>query len=144
MKLRAVIALCFLFLAAVLHPMARAEDISDINEVTYDTNVADNSYLPSEDNVTLIEKLLSEESDIQFYAYQDLENVEPSLKPVVLAARNIIVHRYSWVADGIYGCILDTNGDMEEELPQFHELFPDDWDEPVYPVEEVDLSYYGL
>lgn len=97
----------------------------------------------SEESAARIEELLQSEEDIQYYAYLNLEAAEESLKPVILAARNKIIFRYSWVADGVSGRIYGKDGNIKEELPQFSELFPADWNEPVFPVQKVDLSYYA-
>lgn len=88
-----------------------------------------------------INECLNTEEDIQHYAYLDLEEAEESIRPVILQARNIIVHRQSWVADGVSGRIMRSDGSVKQELPEFHDLFPLDWEIPVTPV-EVDLSYY--
>lgn len=97
--------------------------------------------LYQEDDKKIETKYLQTEANIQHYAYLNFEKASEELKPVILAARNRIICRYSWVADGISGRILDKNGNLKEELPQFSELFPEDWEEPVCPV-VVDLSYY--
>ena len=76
-------------------------------------------------------------------AYLDLSTAEESLQPVILEARKIIIFRYSWVADGIEGFVHDENGKIVEKVPQFSDLFPSDWDEPIVST-EVDLSYYGI
>lgn len=91
---------------------------------------------------TVVNECLKTEEDIQHYAYLDLDEAEESIRPVILQARNIIVHRQSWVADGVSGQILRSNGSIKQELPEFHDLFPPDWEIPVAPV-EVDLSYYA-
>ena len=85
---------------------------------------------------------LKTEQDIQNYAYLDLDEVSPELVPVVIEARNKIIFRYAWVADGLEGFVYDKNGNIKEKLPQFSELFPEDWSVPILPT-GVDLSYYG-
>lgn len=90
-----------------------------------------------------ISMLLQDEDAIQYYAYLDISTAESSLQPVILEARKIIAFRYSWVADGLHGFVHDNNGNIVEEVPQFSDLFPADWEEPIVPT-EVDLSYYGV
>lgn len=84
------------------------------------------------------------EDDIQYYAYLDYETAEEALQPVILAARNRIIYRYSWVADGTSGRILGKDGNVKQELPQFSDIFPEDWDLPTHPASAVDLSYYAI
>jgi|GEM_PF-1997708 len=95
----------------------------------------------SKEETARIEELLQSEEEIQYYAYLNLDVAEESLKSVILAARNRIIFRYAWVADGLNGRLLDKDGNAEEVVPQFSELFPEDWDEPILPV-TVDPSYY--
>lgn len=65
-------------------------------------------------------------------AYERIEeSTAESRKTEILAAREAIIYSKSWVADGIYGAILDQNGNVKEVLPQFSEVFPEDWDVPV-------------
>lgn len=92
-------------------------------------------------DLEIAEKYLQTEANIQYFANLDLEEAEEELRPVILAARNRIVSRYSWVADGISGRIIDVEGNVKRELPRFSELFPEGWEEPVCPV-IVDISYY--
>lgn len=61
---------------------------------------------------------------------------------VILEAQNRIIFRYSWVADGLSGRILDKGRNITEEFPQFSELFSADRDESLLPV-AVALSYYA-
>ncbi|QQR07491.1 hypothetical protein [Flavonifractor plautii] len=79
-----------------------------------------------------IEKALQCEEDIQYYAYLDLATANDDLKPIILAARNRIIFRYSWVADGLSGRVYSHDGTLVKEQPQFSELFPEDWDPPVF------------
>lgn len=89
------------------------------------------------------DQLAKDEDAIQYYAYLDLSTAEESLRPVILEARKMIIFRYSWVAGGLVGFVHDENGTIIEEVPQFSDLFPSDWDEPTVST-EVDLSYYGI
>lgn len=95
-------------------------------------------------NEAIMETYLQTEADIQHFAYLDLESSSEELKPVILLARRQIVYRYDWVADDVRGWVLGINGNVEEVLPKFHDLFPADWDLPINPpaFREVDLSYY--
>ena len=65
------------------------------------------------------------------FAYMDVSTVSAELKTKILEARETIIFSESWVADGISGRILDKDGNIKEELPQFSELFPADWNIPV-------------
>lgn len=68
----------------------------------------------------------------QAIAYERIdESTVESRKTAILAARAAIIYSESWVADGVYGEILDRNGNVKEVLPQFSEIFPEDWDIPV-------------
>jgi len=98
----------------------------------------------SEEESRIREQYLGSEEDIQYYAYLNLSTAAEELKPIVLAARNIIIYRYSWVADGLNGQILDKNGNIKRKVPEFSELFPEDWELPVSPAKDVDLSYYAI
>lgn len=69
----------------------------------------------------------------------DLPFETPLLLPI-----DIIIYRYSWVADGLNGQILDKNGNIKRKVPEFSELFPEDWELPVSPAKDVDLSYYAI
>lgn len=96
----------------------------------------------SSENDRLVQKLLQSEDDIQYYAYLNLEESDASLHPVILEARNRIIFRQSWVADGLSGLIQDSEGNVINEVPQFSDLFPADWAPPIMST-DVDLSYYG-
>lgn len=68
----------------------------------------------------------------QAIAYERIdENTAELRKTEILAAREAIVYSESWVADGVYGEILDRDGNIKEILPQFSDIFPEDWDIPV-------------
>lgn len=96
----------------------------------------------SEEETKIREQYLNSEEDIQHYAYLNIRTAEEELKPIILVARNIIIHRYSWVADGMNGKVLDEDGNIKREIPEFSELFPEDWEMPVSVANNVDLSYY--
>ena len=58
-------------------------------------------------------------------AYCDLDYVAPAWQNKVLEARDEVIHSTSWTVDGI-GAILHSDGTIEE-LPEFYDVFPDDW-----------------
>lgn len=100
------------------------------------------SSLESTEEVLGVNDLLRTEEDVQYYAYLDLNSADPSLASVILKAREKIIFRQSWVADGLQGFAYNSAENKVEEVPQFSELFPEDWSIPVLPT-GVDLSYYG-
>lgn len=81
-----------------------------------------------------IEQLILE-NGADFYAYMDLDRVDENMKAVILKAREkIIFSSTGWVADGTEGYVLDEKGNIIEVLPEFHDIFPEDWEYPVYPT----------
>jgi len=134
-----ILMICLL-VAVRMTTFANAESIEEVSFVDAD-DVVDEKNVERGDS-GIIEDMLKEEEDIQYYAYLTLDDADPSLAPVIIEARNRIIFRQSWVADGLKGYVHDRNGNVIEEVPQFSDLFPEDWDVPVLPV-EVDLSYYG-
>lgn len=74
-------------------------------------------------------------SDLMHYAYMDISTVDPSLQELILYSRNQIIHSTSWVSDDVNGRIKDSSGNTLYELPHFHEIFPEDWEEPIYSTE---------
>lgn len=97
----------------------------------------------SEEESRIREQYLDSEEDIQYYAYLNINTAEEELKPIILVARSTIIYRYSWVADGMNGEVLDKEGNIKSKIPEFSELFPEDWEIPVSPAKYVDLSYYA-
>lgn len=73
-------------------------------------------------------------------AYMDMTDVDAATKHKILEAREKVILSESWVADGVSGRILDKNGRVKEELPQFSELFPDDWEMPTFSVSNGDAN----
>lgn len=70
--------------------------------------------------------------DEEYYAYMNLDEAGEKMKPIILEARKRIIWQVdAWAADGIEGYILDPDG-KKERVPNFHELFPADW-EPINP-----------
>lgn len=67
----------------------------------------------------------------QAIAYERIdESTVESRKTAILAAREAIIYSETWVADGVYGEILDRDGNVKEVVPQFSDIFPEDWDIP--------------
>lgn len=97
----------------------------------------------NEEEAKIKEQYLVSEEDIQYYAYLDIDTADEELKPIILAARNMIIHRYSWVAEGMNGKILGKDGNIKEDVPEFSEIFPESWEMPVAMAKDVDLSYYA-
>lgn len=65
-------------------------------------------------------------------AYSEIdESTTEAEREQILEARSEIIYSHSWVADGLSACILDENGNVKEILPQFSEIFPEDWEEPM-------------
>ena len=62
-------------------------------------------------------------------AYSEIdESTTEAEREQILEARSEIIYSHSWVADGLSACILDENGNVKEILPQFSEIFPEDWE----------------
>lgn len=59
------------------------------------------------------------------------EETEEEQKAQILAAREEVIYSKSWVADGLSGRILDRDGNVKRVLPQFSDIFPEDWDLPI-------------
>jgi len=64
------------------------------------------------------------------YAYLDLDGASDELAEKILEARTNIIYSRDWVADGCFGYVIGENGEVVRELPQFHDVFPEDWDIP--------------
>lgn len=124
------------------------DTVVPVDEVTVDPREAEEQQREllayQEKDAKIQAEYFHSEEDIQYYAYCDLKSADEELKPVILAARNRIIFRYSWVADGTSGQICGRDGEIKEELPCFSELFPENWDLPFFPPTPVDLTYYGL
>lgn len=74
------------------------------------------------------------EAQIQRYAYMDMEKASSADREKILKAREeIIYHSGGWYSreDGVLAaCVTDKNGNVIEEVPEFHDLFPEDWEVP--------------
>ena len=78
------------------------------------------------------------------YAYLDLDSASEELREKILAAREVIIFRSRWVADGYSGSIRDAKtGELIETLPTFSALFPG-WDLPVYDIAPEQITEDGL
>lgn len=64
------------------------------------------------------------------YAYSDLDQAVEALKTKIISARNTLIYRQSWVADGYEASYVDPETGETVVVPQFSELFPG-WDLPV-------------
>jgi len=82
--------------------------------------------------------VFTDDSEVFYYAYMDLNTTDESLKSKVLQARNIVIYNSSWVADGVNGYIEDKKTGTKRELPHFSEVFPSDWEMPIILTQEVD------
>ena len=82
--------------------------------------------------------------DASKYAYIDLNSVDSTeLKNKIVEARNTIIFSQSWVNDEINGYTLDEYGNREE-VPKFHEIFPSDWEIPIWKQENQENDSIGL
>lgn len=111
-------------------------DEQGIFDISCEANVSVEKSVPDQKH------MFKSEDEIQHFAYLDIDTAVESLHPIILAARRIIIYRYSWAADEVEGWVKDRNGNILETLPHFSDLFPDDWEIPIESV-KVDLSYYG-
>ena len=65
------------------------------------------------------------------YAYLDPDNASPELRKKILNAREVIIYSSDgWCADGFSATVTHADGTVEE-VPNFSDLFPSDWDLPV-------------
>lgn len=71
-----------------------------------------------------------DENGLEYYAYMILADAPEELRPVILEARNRIIHNSSWVDDELRGWVCDREGNVIEIVPRFHEIFPEDWEIP--------------
>ena len=98
-----------------------------------DRGKIDEMYIP-EDTV------FANDSEVRYFAYMDLNGADESLKSKILQARNIVISNSSWVADGITGYVKDRDTGVITLLPHFSEIFPSDWEMPVYPPHDAEQS----
>lgn len=83
------------------------------------------------DSVASGMELAEDMSAARYYAYMDLDTANESLKDDIIQARNTIIFSTSWVTEGVKGCVCDEDGTVIEELPQFYNIFPSDWEVPT-------------
>lgn len=84
-----------------------------------------------------------DEYTVERLAYMDLEQASAETKTKILEARKEIIFSQSWVADGLQGFVYDRYGNVIEEVPQFSEIFPADWEVPVFDTHE-DVMNRGI
>lgn len=96
----------------------------DVMAVTYNSN-------SSVEDHTIADKPYDEMTTEEL-AYCILAEVPEEWRDKVLAARNEIINSTSWTVDGA-GAILHSDGTIEE-LPDFYDLFPQDWDIPTASI----------
>lgn len=66
-------------------------------------------------------------------AYLDIDAATPEEKLEILEARNIIIKSSEWVPDGCDGWVENVEtGEIIQRVPTFHELFPHEWDVPIF------------
>lgn len=104
---------------------------SEVSEDDYTT--VEKSSVTMDDNS--VKELLKTVKDVDYYAFLNLDSAEDSLKPVILEARRMYIERVAGAigglaADGVYGEEIAPDGTVVCVIPQFHELFPEDWDYP--------------
>lgn len=94
------------------------------------------------ETATIDSGTLSNLEQLEKYAYLNLQEADITMRTMILEARKEIIFSKSWVADGVNGQIVDSQGNVLEVLPSFYELFPADWEIPVvpYPSDLEDIS----
>lgn len=105
-----ILMICLL-VAVRMTTFANAESIEEVSFVDAD-DVVDEKNVERGDS-GIIEDMLKEEEDIQYYAYLTLDDADPSLAPVIIEARNRIIFRQSWVADGLKGYVYTRGYDRD-------------------------------
>ena len=85
-----ILMICLL-VAVRMTAFANAESIEEVSFVDAD-DVVDEKNVERGDS-GIIEDMLKEEEDIQYYAYLTLDDADPSLAPVIIEARNRIIFR---------------------------------------------------
>lgn len=68
------------------------------------------------------------------YAYMNVDSATPAMKEKILAARNAIIFSRGWTNladyDGVTAGVIDFNTNTKQELPDFYDIFPADWEVP--------------
>lgn len=82
------------------------------------------------------ESVTYEAQKVQTFAHMNYDSAAPELQEAILDAREeIIMDHPGWVADGYEGRVINVEtGETVRELPEFHEVFPEDWEVPVEAV----------
>jgi len=100
--------------------------------------------------VTMTTSVFAEEAtsslhqeELEHFAYMNLETADKALESKILEARSEIILNTSWVVNGVRGYIVDDDNNIVREIPQFYEIFPSDWDVPVFPAEEASQETYA-
>ena len=70
------------------------------------------------------------QNGLDYYAYMNISAAPDELIPVILEARSRIISQTSWVTDELEGWVEDSDGNIIEIVPKFHEIFPQDWEIP--------------
>jgi len=113
-----------IFLIAIMVMLCSVVSYAIDTSIDY-INTATNTCSSAEDYA------FCDNEEIKYYAYMDISAAEEEIIPIILQARNIIIYSHSWVADGIHGYTTAVDG-SKTPLPQFHDLFPEDWEEPCF------------
>ena len=79
------------------------------------------------------------QAEVKEWAYKDIAAAKHEVEEKIIAARDEIIFRSSWVADGMSEFVLNPETGEEEELPQFSQLFPG-WELPKEASLEKALS----
>lgn len=128
---------CSLFLMVLFFggyaAAAKGSEEIEINEkqVQCDSEEIGAFHIPEDTNFL-------DDSQVLYFAYMDLNEADEALKSKILQARNIVISNSSWVADGVNGYIENRDTGIITPLPHFSEIFPSDWDMPVYPTEDAE------
>lgn len=81
------------------------------------------------------------EMSVEELAYCNLETAPAALHDEIVSAREDIIFSQSWTVDG--QCVLIAPDGTVEELPEFYDLFPANWDIPASAVDSVDITPYA-
>lgn len=73
-------------------------------------------------------------ADVVNLAYMDLNSTNVDAHASILQARRVIIENSTWVTDELNGWIEDEEGNIVEVVPHFHEIFPEEWEIPIYPT----------
>lgn len=70
----------------------------------------------------------------------DITSADAETKDAIFKARETVIYNESWVADGVRGRVIGVDGKVKEVLPEFHDLFPADWEIPVHEQTEDEIE----